>query len=209
VPFSAPAGRLCCRDTRRWSPGHRPDRRWRPGFNSPAGLVGLRSAGTVEWRRAYVGPWIVGCRRPVPGDCTAAVQPAVGGLSTRESSGVAPWWLSESVCLYRKPLADSSSWKRGSTCRSASRGGLEAAIPGGGPRAIAQASGGALCPAQRPGPDLLKGSLGGALRRRCVRRSSVRVSPAARACPAESSKATAVCKHPAAANRTCAFGHVP
>ena len=129
---------------------------WRPGFSSPAGLVVLRTAGTVEWRQAYVGPWIVGCRRPVPGDCTAAVQPAVGGLSTRESSGVAPWWLSESVCLYRKPLADSSSWKRGSTCRSASRGGLEAAIPGGGPRAIAQASGGALCPAQRPGPDLLE-----------------------------------------------------
>ena len=32
---------------------------------------------------------------------------------------------------------------------------------------------------------------------------------AARACPAASSKATAVCKHPAAANRTCTFGHVP
>ena len=44
--------------------------------------------------------------------------------------------------------------------------------------------------------------LGGALRRRCVRRPGFRDSPAARACPAESSKATAVCKHPAAANRT-------
>jgi hypothetical protein len=37
----------------------------------------------------------------------------------------------------------------------------------------------------------------------------VRVNSAARACPAESSKATAVSKHPAAANRTFAFWHVP
>jgi hypothetical protein len=112
-----------------------------------------------------------------------------------------PRWSSESVCLYRKPLADSSSWMRGLTCRSVSLGGLRAAIPGGGLQSIARASGGALCPAQRhrPGPVSVVrvGRCGGG----DVSLPGFRVGPAARACPAESSKATAVCKHPAAANR--------
>ena len=40
-------------------------------------------------------------------------------------------------------------------------------------------------------------------------RARVPSRPAAHICPATSSKATAVCKHPAAASRTCAFGCVP
>lgn len=40
-------------------------------------------------------------------------------------------------------------------------------------------------------------------------RAQVRVMPAAHISPGESSKATAMCKHTAAANRTCPFGCVP
>jgi hypothetical protein len=143
---------------------------WRPRY--PEVVSGPSSGPRVAPGPAAAlrpGPWCCGpgCGRvaagvrgaldswlpaAVPGRLCAAVQPAVGGLSTAESGGLTPWWVSESVCLYRKPMADSSNWMRGSTCRSASLGVLEAAIPGGGLRAIARASGVALCPAQRPGP---------------------------------------------------------
>jgi hypothetical protein len=96
---------------------------------------------------------------------------------------------------------DSSSWMRGLTCRSASLGGLEAAIPGGGLRAIARASGGALCPAQRHRPGPVRVVRVGHCCGGDVSLPGFRVGPAARACPAESSKATAVCKPPPAANR--------
>jgi hypothetical protein len=83
--------------------------------------------------------------------------------SPPRSRGLTPQWASESVCLYRKPLADSSGWMRGLTCRSAPAaplGGLWATIPGGAsPWAIARASGGALCPAQRHRPGRPRGVL--------------------------------------------------
>jgi hypothetical protein len=95
-----------------------------------------------------VGSWGNWLPAAVPGRLSAAVQPAVGGLSTSESGELTPQWSSKSVCLYRKPLADSSSWMRDLTCRYAPLGGLWAAIPkGASPWAIARASGGALCPA--------------------------------------------------------------
>jgi hypothetical protein len=77
VPFSAPAGRARGRDTRRWSPGHRPGRGSprRPGCSSPAESAELRASGSAEWRRAYVGSWIAGCRRPFPGDCVLQSSP--------------------------------------------------------------------------------------------------------------------------------------
>jgi hypothetical protein len=130
VPFSAPASG---RDTRRWSPGHR------PGLGSPR-RPGCSSSARVRWVASF-GPggvaagvlvrgvldsWLPAA---VPGRLCAAVQPAVGGLSTAESEGLTLWWASESVCIYRKPLADSSSWMHGLTCRSVPLGGLEATIP--------------------------------------------------------------------------------
>jgi hypothetical protein len=145
-------------------------------------VAGLGLGGVAEGVRGVLDSWLPAA---VHGRLCAAVQPAVGGLSTAESRGLTPRWSSESVCLYRKPLADSSSWMRGLTCRSASLGGLEAAIPGGGLRAIARASGGALCPAQRhrPGPVRVVqvGRCGGG----DVSLPCFRVGLAARACPAE------------------------
>jgi hypothetical protein len=172
VPFPAPTGRAGGRDTRRWSLGHRPGRgspRW-PGCSSPGRVrwvVGLGLGGVAAGVRGVLDSWLPAA---VPGRLCAAVQPAVGGLSAAESGGLTLRWSSESVCLYRKPLADSSSWMRGSTCRSAPLGRLEAAIvaaiPGGGLRAIARASGGALCPAQHHRPGPVRVVRGVALRRR-------------------------------------------
>jgi hypothetical protein len=167
------------------------------------GVAGLGHGGVAAGVRGVLDSWLPAA---VPGRLCAAVHPAVGGLSTAESGGSTPWWTSESVCLYRKPLADSSSWMRGLTCRSASLGGLEAAIPGGGLRAISRASGGALCPAQRHRPGPVRGDPGGASRRR--RRKSSRL-PSQSSDPCLSSRKfqsrggvlAAVCKHPAAANR--------
>ena len=156
VPFSAPAGRAGGRDTRRWSPGHRPGLGLsrRPGFSSPARVrwvAGLGPGGVAAGVRGVLDSWLPAA---VPGRLRA-VQPAVGGLSTSESGGLTLRWASESVCLYRKPLADSSSWMRGLTCRSALLGGLEAAIPGGvvsGPSPGLQAVPSARLSAADPGP---------------------------------------------------------
>jgi hypothetical protein len=89
-----------------------------------------------------------------PGDCVQQSSPRSAASPLRVGWST-PQWASESVCLYRKLLGDSSSWMRGSTCRPAPLGGLSAAIPGGELRAIARASGCALCPAwrRRPGPS--------------------------------------------------------
>ena len=40
-----------------------------PAAAPPPESAGWRASGPEEWRRAYVGSWVVGCRRPFPGDC--------------------------------------------------------------------------------------------------------------------------------------------
>jgi hypothetical protein len=40
-----------------------------PAAAPPPESAGWRASGPEEWRRAYVGSWIDGCRRPFPGDC--------------------------------------------------------------------------------------------------------------------------------------------
>ncbi len=99
VPFSAPAGRAGGRDTRRWSPGHRPGfgSTRRPGCSSTARVrcgASLGPGGVAAGVRGVLGSWLPAA---VPGRLCAAVQPAVGGLSTAESGGLTPWWASESV----------------------------------------------------------------------------------------------------------------
>ena len=67
-----------------------------------------RASGAGVRERTW-GPWF---GRLPAADTRATgvpVQPAVGGLSTADCSG----WSSESAFLCRKPLKDSSSWKRG------------------------------------------------------------------------------------------------
>ena len=114
-----------------WSPGHRPGfgSPRRPGCSSSArvrGVASLGPGGVAAGVRGVLDSWLPAA---VPGRLCAAVQPAVGGLSTAESEGLTLWWASESVCLYRKPLADSSSWMRGSTCRSARWAGWRPRYP--------------------------------------------------------------------------------
>ena len=72
VPFSAPAGRAGGRDTRRCGLRAIARASGRPGGPAaapPPESAGWRASGSEEWRRAYVGSWVVGCRRPFPGDC--------------------------------------------------------------------------------------------------------------------------------------------
>ncbi len=114
-----------------------------PGRVCPA--AGLGHGGVAAGVRGVLGQLAPGGRSRATDCCSPArgrrpIHLGVGGLT--------PQWSSESVCLYRMPLADSSSWMRGLTCRTAPLGGLWAAIPkGASPWAIARASGGALCPA--------------------------------------------------------------
>jgi hypothetical protein len=75
-----------------------------PGRVRGGGGPRARGCGSV---RGGLGS--AGCRPPVPGPLEVPVQPAIGGLSTADCSG----WASESAFLCRKPLKDSSSWKRG------------------------------------------------------------------------------------------------
>jgi hypothetical protein len=46
-----------------------------PASAPPPESAGWRASGPEEWRRAYVGSWIVGCRRPFPGDCVLQSSP--------------------------------------------------------------------------------------------------------------------------------------
>jgi hypothetical protein len=87
VPFSAPDGRAEGRDTRRWSPGHRPGRGSprRPGCRAPGlpgrvrGVAGLGHGRVAAGVRGVLDSWLPAA---VPGRLCAAVQSAVGGLST-------------------------------------------------------------------------------------------------------------------------------
>jgi hypothetical protein len=84
------------RDTRRPGSSPRPSpRRWRA---SDAGL-----------RERTWGPWFGRLPAANTRATEGSVQPAVGGLSTAGCPG----WVSGSAFLCRKPLKDSSSWKRG------------------------------------------------------------------------------------------------
>jgi hypothetical protein len=46
-----------------------------PASAPPPESAEWRASGPEEWRRAYVGSWIVGCRRPFPGDCVLQSSP--------------------------------------------------------------------------------------------------------------------------------------
>jgi hypothetical protein len=98
------------RDVRCGVPGHRPGRGFPAGPARSPGRVrcvsGPRARGCGSVRG---GLGSAGCRPPIPRRLGVPGQPAVGGLSTAECSG----WSSESAFLCRKPLIDSSSWKRG------------------------------------------------------------------------------------------------
>jgi hypothetical protein len=83
-----------------------------------------------------VGSWGNWLLAAGPGRLNVAVQPAAAA-SPPLGHRMIPRWASESVCLYRKPLTDSSSWMRGLARRSAGRavaplGALWATIPEGG-----------------------------------------------------------------------------
>jgi hypothetical protein len=80
----------------------------RPGAGPRPSPLRERASGAGVRERTW-GPWF---GRLPAADTRATgvpVQPAVGGLSTADCSG----WSSESAFLCRKPLKDSSSWKRG------------------------------------------------------------------------------------------------
>jgi hypothetical protein len=80
----------------------------RPGAGPRPSPRQRRASGAGVRERTW-GPWF----GRLPAASTRAtedpVQPAVGGLSTADCSR----WVSESAFLCRKPLKDSSSWKRG------------------------------------------------------------------------------------------------
>jgi hypothetical protein len=111
----------------------------------------------------------------------AAVQPVGGRLNLASSQVV--------------PVPFSLSWAHSGPRYPRAR------APGPSPRRQA----GALCPARRLQSGRPRGGRSGCRRRRgsgIVSLAGVRVRTAARACPAESSNATAACKHPAAANQS-------
>jgi hypothetical protein len=144
-----PAGRAVGRDTRKSTsgPSFRPrvypaTRLLLPG--QVRGVAGLGLSGVAASVRGVLGQLAAGGRSRA----TECCGPARGRRPLHlRFTGVTPRWASESVCLYRKPLADSSSWMHGLTCRSAPLGALWAAIPkGASPWAIARASGGCRLP---------------------------------------------------------------
>jgi hypothetical protein len=121
---------------------------------------------------------------------------------------VIPRQASESVCLYPKPLAlfeldarlDLPIRSAGRTVAVCGPRYPRARAPGPSPGHQADA----VCPARRLRSGRPRGRRSGCRWRRgsgLVSLAGFLVSSAARACPAESSKATAVCKHPAAAGR--------
>jgi hypothetical protein len=138
-------GRAVGRDTRKATSGPSPGPRVSPATRlllpgRVCGVAGLGLSGVAASVGGVLGQLAAGGRSRATECCS----PARGrGPLHLGFTGVTPRWASKSVCLYRKPLADSSSWMRGLTYRSAPLGALWAAIPkGASPWAIARASGG-------------------------------------------------------------------